>query len=110
MFKKNFRYDYENCEAEPSNKMMKDLETKITASGFVGQKFENGDKTFVVETADNFQYVDPIDKSVSKNQVCFANLQNYIFRNLKSGLPPSSIHMYHEGQWYTNNMALNSDT
>lgn len=49
--------------------MMKELEKKITDGGFVGTKFEEAKKTFVVEAADNYQYIDPIDKSVAKNQV-----------------------------------------
>lgn len=49
--------------------MMKELEKKITDAGFVGTKFEEATKTFVVEATDNFQYTDPIDKSVTKNQV-----------------------------------------
>lgn len=49
--------------------MMNELEKKITDASFVGTKFTEETKTFVVEAADNFQYTDPIDKSVTKNQV-----------------------------------------
>lgn len=49
--------------------MMKELEKKITEASFVGTKFEEAGKTFVVEAADNFQYTDPIDESITKNQV-----------------------------------------
>lgn len=36
---------------------------------FVGKKFSSGDKTYEVAVADNFAYTDPVDGSVSKNQV-----------------------------------------
>lgn len=67
------RYDYENCEADPSNKMMIDLEHKIVQCDFPGTKYEKEGKVFIVEKADNFQYVDPIDNSVAKNQVLCRN-------------------------------------
>lgn len=66
-----FRYDYENCDAEASNKMMETLEQKFAQSGFVGQVFQKDGKTFQLIKADNFEYTDPIDKSVSKKQVWF---------------------------------------
>lgn len=49
--------------------MMKNLEQEIAKPEFVSKKFEKEGKAFVVKAADNFEYVDPIDKSISKNQV-----------------------------------------
>lgn len=49
--------------------MIKDLETAMFDPSFVGKKFSSGDKTYEVAVADNFAYTDPVDGSVSKNQV-----------------------------------------
>lgn len=49
--------------------MIKDLETAMFDPSFVGKKFSSGDKTYEVAIADNFAYTDPVDGSVSKNQV-----------------------------------------
>lgn len=64
-----YRYDYEECSADPCNKMMADLEAKIVDPSFVGKEFSYGSKTYKVKLGDNFSYVDPIDKSVSSKQV-----------------------------------------
>lgn len=73
-----FRYDYEEVDSDSANKMMKDLETQMSDPSFVGKKFSSGDKTYEVAVADNFAYTDPVDGSVSKNQVrqtpnCFSS-------------------------------------
>lgn len=49
--------------------MVKDLEAAMFDPAFVGKKFSSGDKTYEVAVADNFAYTDPVDGSVSKNQV-----------------------------------------
>lgn len=49
--------------------MIKDLETAMLEPSFVGKKFSSGDKSYEVAVADNFAYTDPVDGSVSKNQV-----------------------------------------
>lgn len=65
------RYDYEECELAPCNKMMDDLETLITEPKFIGRDFSNGGKTYKVKLGDNFSYTDPIDNSVATKQVFF---------------------------------------
>lgn len=49
--------------------MIKDLETAMFEPSFVGKKVSSGDKSYEVAVADNFAYTDPVDGSVSKNQV-----------------------------------------
>ena len=54
---------------------MEDLQQKITQPSFVGETFEENGRTFTVQKADNYEYIDPIDRSVSKNQVrCVLNI------------------------------------
>lgn len=63
------RYDYEEVEAEGANKMMKGLEALISDRSFMGKQFPVGDKVYTVAKIDNFEYSDPVDGSVSRNQV-----------------------------------------
>ena len=65
------RYDYENCEADPCNKMMAELEAQMNNPQFIGSVHQFEDKTFQVALADNFAYTDPIDGSISVKQVFY---------------------------------------
>uniref|UniRef100_A0A8C2KX10 Phosphoglucomutase 1 n=1 Tax=Cyprinus carpio TaxID=7962 RepID=A0A8C2KX10_CYPCA len=69
-FGRNFftRYDYEEVDSDAANKMIDHLQTTMSDKAFLGQKFSSGDKTYQVEKADNFEYTDPVDGSVSKGQ------------------------------------------
>jgi phosphoglucomutase len=49
--------------------MMDLLEELIRDPNTVGRTYTHGKKTYKVALADNFCYKDPIDHSVSKNQV-----------------------------------------
>lgn len=71
--------------------MIKDLETAMFDPSFVGKKFSSGDKTYEVAVADNFAYTDPVDGSVSKNQVrgCKAEFIKILYPGL-SGFHLSS--------------------
>lgn len=48
---------------------MKDLEALMLDRSFVGKQFSANDKVYTVEKADNFEYSDPVDGSISRNQV-----------------------------------------
>ena len=63
------RYDYEEVDSDAANEMIKDLEELILDKAFLGQKFSARDKIYEVEKADNFEYSDPVDGSISRNQV-----------------------------------------
>lgn len=70
------RYDYEEVDSDAANKMIKDLETAMFDPSFKGKKFSSGDKTYEVAVSDNFAYTDPVDGSVSKNQVRICEPKN----------------------------------
>ena len=63
------RYDYEACESAPANKMMDNLNAFVADASNVGKSYSSGDKTYTIAKIDNFSYTDPVDNSVSKNQV-----------------------------------------
>lgn len=66
-YKMFFSYDYENVDAGGANLMMCYLDPLI--SGYSGMKLSANDHDFIIEHADNYEYVDPIDGSVAQNQV-----------------------------------------
>lgn len=93
------RYDYEECELDPCNKMMADMETLITKSEFVGREFSNGGKTYKVKIGDNFSYTDPIDKSVASKQglrIIFEDGSRIIMRLSGTGSSGATVRMYIE--------------
>lgn len=49
--------------------MMEELEIMITDKSFVKQRFAVEDKIYQVEKADTFDYTDPVDSTISRNQV-----------------------------------------
>ncbi|KAK3090818.1 hypothetical protein FSP39_014921 [Pinctada imbricata] len=100
------RYDYENCESAPANKMMEDLNAFVADKSNIGKSFTSGDKTYKLATADNFCYTDPVDCSLSKNQgirLIFADDSRIIFRLSGTGSSGATIRMYIEG--YENDAA-----
>lgn len=54
--------------------MMTELEKTITDPSFVGKEFTHGDKKYRSKLGDNFSYEDPVDKSISSNQVRNINI------------------------------------
>ncbi|XP_050292995.1 phosphoglucomutase [Anthonomus grandis grandis] len=93
------RYDYEECETDGANKMMAHLESLLTDNSFLGKTFTSDGKTYKVSKADNFSYVDPIDKSVAKNQgirVLFEDGSRLIYRLSGTGSSGATIRVYIE--------------
>ncbi|KAL5022555.1 hypothetical protein ScPMuIL_001710 [Solemya velum] len=88
------RYDYENCNAEPANKMMENLNVFVNDAASIGKVFASGDKSYTVAKADNFSYNDPIDHSVSKNQgirIIFSDDSRIIVRLSGTGSSGATI-------------------
>lgn len=63
------RFDYEGLDPRAAFYLMRDLEAVIADKAFTSQKFAVGDHMYSVEKADNFEYIDPVDGTVARNQV-----------------------------------------
>ena len=59
------RYDYEEVESTKANAMVSHLRQLMETKSLIGQSFEG----YKIKEVDDFSYTDPIDHSVSKNQV-----------------------------------------
>nr|CAH7741078.1 unnamed protein product [Callosobruchus chinensis] len=91
------RYDYEECDSDAANQMMTHLEKLIASSDFVGKTYTASKKSYTIEKADNFSYVDPIDKSVAKNQgirILFSDGSRLIYRLSGTGSSGATIRLY----------------
>ncbi|KAI3646125.1 hypothetical protein MP228_009053 [Amoeboaphelidium protococcarum] len=100
------RYDYEEIESDKANAMYKNLLQLVEGEGreqFINSQHGN----FKVVKADNFSYVDPIDKSVSKNQgvrIIFEDGSRVIFRLSGTGSAGATVRLYAE--MYTQDESL----
>lgn len=108
-FGRNFftRYDYENVETAPALQMMENLEVMLKDGSLIGKTFSQGDKQYVVAKADNFEYTDPIDGSISKNQgirVIFEDGSRSVFRLSGTGSSGATIRLYVDS--YENDRSL----
>lgn len=91
------RYDYEECASDPCNEMMSALEQRMTAPGFVGSSHTSGSKTYVVKVADNFSYMDPIDRSVAMKQglrIIFEDGSRIVLRLSGTGSSGATVRLY----------------
>jgi len=108
------RYDYEEVESEPANKMMAELEKLFASDGFVGSELSasSSSTSFKVAEASNFSYTDPIDKSVSKNQglyIRFVDGSRVVFRLSGTGSSGATIRLYVE-KYSKNEAEYGNDT
>ncbi|KAB5567266.1 hypothetical protein PHYPO_G00230820 [Pangasianodon hypophthalmus] len=82
------RFDYEGVDPRAAFYLMRDLEAMITDKAFTSQKFAVGNNVYSVEKTDNFEYIDPVDGSVSRNQglrIIFTDSSRIVFRLSGSG-------------------------
>ena len=67
------RYDYEEVDSKDGDEVMTTIEKQIKDGSLIGKKLAGGEganrREYTVASADNFEYTDPIDKSLSTNQV-----------------------------------------
>ncbi|KAM3866451.1 phosphoglucomutase-1-like [Diretmus argenteus] len=91
------RYDYEDVDLDAACEMMEDLELLMVDKSFVGQRFAVGDKIYQVEKADNFEYTDPVDSTISRNQglrIIFSDGSRIIYRLSGTGSGGATIRIY----------------
>jgi len=98
-FGRNFftRYDYEGCESEPCEQMMKNLEVLVNDPKTVGKEYTALGKTYVVEACDNFSYTDPVDGSKASKQgirIMFTDGSRLVFRLSGTGSSGATVRMY----------------
>ncbi|KAB1210777.1 Phosphoglucomutase, chloroplastic [Morella rubra] len=100
------RYDYEECESEGANKMMEYLRDLVSKSK-PGEKFGS----YVLQVADDFMYVDPIDGTILSKQgirFVFTDGSKIIYRLSGTGSAGATVRVYIE-QFETDVSKLDAD-
>jgi len=93
------RYDYEEVSSESAQKLVDALNKHIADDSLIGTKHSSSTGEFVVSKTFNFNYTDPIDGSVSKNQgqiVQFSDGSRVVFRLSGTGSQGATVRMYVE--------------
>ena len=93
------RYDYEGCDSDNCTEMMRKLENDVTNPKFPGTVYERDGKRYKVKLGDNYEYEDPIDGSVAKNQgirIIFDDGSRIIFRLSGTGSSGATVRLYVE--------------
>ena len=95
------RYDYEEVSSEGAQQLVDALNAHIAQGSLAGteHKSPSTGQTFTVASVSNFDYTDPIDHSVSKNQgqiVSFADGSRVVFRLSGTGSHGATVRMYIE--------------
>ena len=78
--------------------MMNKLEAQLPS--LVGKKFTSDGTQYEVSIADNFQYTDPVDGSVTTNQglrLLFTDSSRIIFRLSGTGSQGATVRLYVDG-------------
>ncbi|CAL8343835.1 unnamed protein product [Merluccius merluccius] len=91
------RYDYKDVDLDAACELMEDLEMLLTDKSFVGQRFAVADNIYQVEQADNFEYTDPVDSTITRNQglrIMFTNGSRIIYRLSGTGGVGATIRVY----------------
>uniref|UniRef100_A0A8C2NLW4 Phosphoglucomutase 5 n=1 Tax=Capra hircus TaxID=9925 RepID=A0A8C2NLW4_CAPHI len=93
------RFDYEGLEPKTTYYIMRDLEALLTDKSFIGQQFAVGSHVYSVAKTDSFEYVDPVDGTVTKKQglrIIFSDASRLIFRLSSSSGVRATIRLYAE--------------
>jgi phosphoglucomutase len=95
------RYDYEEVESAAAQELVDKLDKAITTGSLIGteHKSKSIGTTFKVKETYNFNYTDPIDGSISKNQgqvVTFVDGSRVVWRLSGTGSQGATVRMYIE--------------
>src|SRR6202012_2595864 len=95
------RYDYEEVDSGAAGSMVAELNKHITTSSLDSKSFRSAStgQDFTVSKAFNFDYIDPIDSSVSRNQgqvIQFTDGSRVVFRLSGTGSQGATVRMYVE--------------
>ncbi|XP_006461844.1 phosphoglucomutase [Agaricus bisporus var. bisporus H97] len=95
------RYDYEEVSSEGANSLVANLDQALTSGSLNNTEHVSASTSnkFVISGLYNFEYTDPIDHSVSKNQghvITFSDGSRVVFRLSGTGSQGATVRMYVE--------------
>lgn len=101
IYGRNFfsRYDYEEVSSEGAKALVDNLTHALDTGALGGTVHASSTGNFTVESVYDFDYTDPIDHSVSKNQglvVTFTDGSRVVFRLSGTGSQGATVRVYVE--------------
>lgn len=87
------RYDFEDCDSTKCQNMMREFATLINSKSLVGKAYGK----YVVKETGDFQYLDPVDKSITTKQGLYVKFQNgarIIIRLSGTGSSGATVRLY----------------
>ena len=95
------RYDYEEVSSEGAQQLVDALNAHIAQGSLAGteHKSPSTGQSFTVASVSNFDYTDPVDGSVSKNQgqvLLFTDGSRVVFRLSGTGSQGATVRLYIE--------------
>ncbi|KAI0339585.1 Phosphoglucomutase, first 3 domain-containing protein [Trametopsis cervina] len=95
------RYDYEEVSSEGAQKLVDTINEHISKSSLTEttHKSASTGQSFTVSSTSNFDYTDPVDGSVSKNQgqiIQFSDGSRVVFRLSGTGSQGATVRLYVE--------------
>ncbi|TFK60240.1 phosphoglucomutase [Pluteus cervinus] len=93
------RYDYEEVSSEGANNLVKNLNEALNTGSLNNSVHVSSTGDFTIASLYNFEYTDPIDDSVSKNQgqvVTFSDGSRVVFRLSGTGSQGATVRVYVE--------------
>jgi phosphoglucomutase len=100
------RHDYEEVDSEAANRLMKDLRDQLPK--LVGVKAAGG----TISKADDFEYLDPVDGSLSKSQgirLIFEDGSRIVYRLSGTGTAGATLRVYIE-KYEARNLGLETQS
>eukprot|EP01027_Heterolobosea_sp_BB2_P007471 GEZU01011116.1.p1 GENE.GEZU01011116.1~~GEZU01011116.1.p1 ORF type:complete len:343 (+),score=139.32 GEZU01011116.1:979-2007(+) len=93
------RYDYEEVDATAANNMIKRMASQIKDGSLKGKQFTVDGAQYTIADCDEFEYHDPIDKSVARNQGLrfkFTDGSVLVYRLSGTGSVGATVRVYME--------------
>lgn len=90
------RFDFENCDAKKCNLFMKDTDQLFNNKTYLNT-ISGSERQYLITDMGNFEYVDPVDKSVSSKQglyIQFSNDARIIIRLSGTGSSGATVRLY----------------
>ncbi len=93
------RYDYEEVPSEGANALVAHLNKALASGSLTNTSYTSSSSSYTVSGLYNFEYKDPIDQSVSKNQgqvITFDDGSRVVFRLSGTGSQGATVRLYVE--------------
>lgn len=93
------RYDYEEVSSKGANALVAHLNEALASGSLANTSYTSSSNKYTVSGLYNFEYKDPIDQSVSKNQgqvITFDDGSRVVFRLSGTGSQGATVRLYVE--------------